>query len=132
MNYPPPSNWSSKLRLVFKVMTICFAGFLIWQSLEPSNVVGSIPHLDKFMHLAVYGVLAGLMRLGWWNCGGWFVFISCSVLGFGLEVLQGLFAIGRTASVFDGLANIAGIVLALFVLNQIWPNYKELKKNPPS
>ena len=132
MKYPSPQYWPPILRFVFKSLTICFAGLLIWQSLEPSNAAGSILHIDKLLHLIVYGALAGLMRLGWWKYGSWLVLASCSALGFGLEILQGLFAIGRTASIFDGFANVAGILLALFILGQIWPNQNIPRKNPPS
>lgn len=80
--------------------------------LKPST--NGIPYLDKVEHafvfiwLTITGCLAYAQKITW-------VYTSLITLGALYEVLQALFTITRQASVYDWLADIAGILLAIII-----------------
>ena len=120
MAITPPDSWPRSLILALKSLSVLFAGLIIWQSLITVGPSQSVQHFDKIMHLGVYALLAGTIRLGWWNVWGGFILIFCAGLGLGMEVLQGMIAEGRTASLYDALANVIGAALALFIIPRFW------------
>lgn len=89
--------------------------FLIWVSLRPAGTGGSIPHLDKVLHLIVYALLAGGIAIAWPKLSRFHIYWGCIVFGAALEIAQGLMAAGRTASLWDGLANSLGAALGIYI-----------------
>lgn len=89
--------------------------FLIWVSLRPAGTGGAIPHLDKVLHLIVYVILAGGIAIAWPKISKFRIFWGCIVFGAALEIAQGLMAAGRTASLWDSLANSLGVALGLYI-----------------
>ena len=73
-----------------------------------------IPYIDKFEHafvfiwLTITGCLAYSQKKSW-------VYAGLIALGALYEVLQALFTITRQASVYDWLADITGIILAVII-----------------
>ncbi len=121
MQIPSPDSWSKRLILGLKLLAVIFTILIVWQSLTPSlNIQPEIPHLDKLQHLAVYGLLAGTMRLAWWRLWGGYILGFCLILGFGLEYLQGAMDLGRTASIADGVANVIGAIIFLIIIPRFW------------
>lgn len=109
-----------KFSHIFKVLTFAALATVLIMSLRPSIDVGSIPHTDKIVHLAAYGVLAGLARLGWPNLWGGTIFIGLALFGIGIEAAQHFMALGRTGSLADTLANMSGAALALIIFHIFW------------
>lgn len=104
---------------LFKALSLAAMAVIAWESLQPTTGVATIAHFDKLMHFVAYAGLAGLLRLGWpRSWGGTVVAVA---IGFGIliEILQGTMALGRTASLADGLANTAGAFLAVILLHFI-------------
>jgi VanZ family protein len=98
---------------------VCVLG-ISFVSIQPVGAGGSIPHLDKVLHALAYAILTGFALFALPRQTLLVIFLVISTYGAGLEVVQGLFTIGRTASVFDAMANAIGtlIMLALWVF--IW------------
>jgi len=89
--------------------------FIVWASLRPAGTGGAIPHMDKLLHLLVYAVLAFGMTLAWPNISKIKVFWACVAFGGLMEVAQGLLGVGRTASLWDGLANSLGAAMGVYI-----------------
>ena len=81
----------------------------------PPRLFGS----DKIEHMLAFMTLIFMARMGWPRLS---VYISgAAVLGYGIliEILQATAWVGRTASVADVLADLAGIGLGLFLFNTL-------------
>ncbi len=87
----------------------------------PTGAPSSALHLDKILHLVAYGVLTSGMVFAWPKRALPHIFAASFGLGVILEFMQGAFAIGRTASVFDAMANGAGALLIIGFWVWIWP-----------
>ncbi|MFZ5670228.1 MAG: VanZ family protein [Pseudomonadota bacterium] len=84
-----------------------------WASLAPARSLPSADVSDKIEHAGAYFVLAALAAWAWprqrlTKLGAWLF-----AAGVGVEVLQGLMALGRQGDPADALANSAGIALGL-------------------
>lgn len=69
-----------------------------------------------------YGVLSGLISLGWPRWGPLRVIVIAALFGLAIEIAQGVLSDSRTASFLDALANLAGAasaVLALFIIRKM-------------
>lgn len=106
-----PSSFRVPLRLGVGLYSL----FIVWVSLRPAGTGGSIPHLDKILHLFVYAILAFGIALAWPNLSKIKVFLICFVFGGVMEMSQGLIGVGRTASLLDGLANSLGAALGVYL-----------------
>lgn len=115
------------LSLFFKVIAVIMAAFVAYQSLAPTMAVGSVSHMDKFLHAAVYFGLAFFVAGGWRHSTLLFVFLVVSVFGAALEAGQGLMDFGRSASIGDQLANMFGAALACCVWVMIVKLYRKAK-----
>jgi len=110
---------SVMLRRPLRLAVYLYAGLVIWQSLLPAGTGGAIPHMDKLLHVIVYAVLAGGIYLAWPKLSKGIVLLICIAFGGMVEIIQGAMPLGRTASLWDGLANALGAVLAVMVLSII-------------
>ena len=113
----------AKYTYLFKFLTIASLALVLVMSLRPAINAGSVPHMDKMVHLAAYAVLAGLFRLGWPNLWGGVIFLCLAIFGIGIEILQHVMALGRTGSIADTLANLAGAALALIFFHFFWTRH---------
>lgn len=95
---------------------------IVYLSLTSTSSIPNFKFLswDKIVHAAVYFILAVLFIFGLKPRSGWiaFVLISCVVLGVLLEVMQGLMAGGRTADIYDAIANALGVLTAYIVCSR--------------
>jgi len=106
----PPS-----FRLLLRVGIGFYSVLIVWASLRPAGTGGAIPHADKVLHLLVYAVLAFGMALAWPKLSKTKVFWTCVVFGGVMELAQGFIGVGRTVSLFDGLANSLGAALGVYI-----------------
>ena len=101
-----------------------WVGLLLVLSLLPATVVETpaVLGFDKLAHAAVYGVLALLahraVRRPCLSCG-LVVAVLCGALGACLELAQA-FVPGRTPSLADAVANLAGAAIASAVYVRCW------------
>lgn len=89
---------------------------VVWKSIVPSFSQNTIPHMDKVLHFGAYFVIAGLALLSrFWphpKAAGRMTLITVIILGVVVELLQGMMAVGRSASIADAIANSLGACLA--------------------
>ncbi len=112
------------MKWIFRLLTLAALLTVAYMSLRPSLSVGGVAHLDKVLHFGAYGVLAGLARLGWMrNWGGW-IFLGLAVFGIAIEIAQHTMALGRTGSIADTLANLAGAGFALILFHFFWTRHQ--------
>lgn len=110
---------------------IQFAGALLWtvivtvlSLMKFGDMGGSVnlPYKDKMVHFVFYF----LFVLLWFNYKkseknqrrtGFGIFIAAVVYGLLMEVCQSLFDNGRTADLYDAMANTLGATMALLLIN---------------
>ena len=111
-------KWVLKYR---RILLWCWTGMLLTATLLPGNAFPEVPDWtnlfqpDKLMHLALF---SGLMFFLLFNIQRYTcrsnIFI-CFLTGFVFccvtELLQGFLPINRQMSIFDAIANIAGLLL---------------------
>ena len=97
--------------LIFWLL-IVIVSVLMLIELKPST--SSIPYIDKFEHAFVFILLTTTGCLAYGQKKSW-VYAGLIALGALYEVLQALFTVTRQASVYDWLADIAGIILAVMI-----------------
>ena len=97
--------------LIFWLL-IAIVSVLMLIELQPTT--DGIPYIDKFEHAVVFILLTITGCLAYGQKKQW-VYAGLIALGALYEVLQALFTITRQASVYDWLADIAGIMLAVMI-----------------
>ena len=116
-----PSVQSARLRTLFhskwatqaaRSGLIAALALITWTSLAPAPDILSVSHVDKVLHLLAYGSVAGLAVIAKPferpTVAVMFAVLLASAWGGGVEVLQGAMPLGRTASLGDAIANVAG------------------------
>ena len=104
------------LRLALRSFVGAYSLFIIWASLRPTGTGNIVPHLDKLIHLVVYGLLGATIALAWPKFSKLKIFWGCVGFGAALELAQGFMAVGRSASFFDSLANSLGAAIGVSVI----------------
>ena len=84
---------------------------LTYHSIMPATGPASVAHLDKILHAAAYAVIAGLLAFAGPRLHLIWVFLLPSLYGAMMELAQAMGSHGRTASIYDMLANMAGAAL---------------------
>ncbi len=103
------------LRLMPYIFWALIAIVSVLMLIELAPKEDSWPYWDKLQHAAVFVVLAVAGCLAFTQKQLW---LCASLVGFGalIEVLQGVLTTTRTRSVYDWLADILGILLAIALL----------------
>jgi VanZ family protein len=111
-------NWSSRARWALTAAFWVLANLLLLTPSQTFRDVGQfLPFQDKIVHLAIFGVLAALIR--WsiptlWSRGwkGGLVLLVLMLYGAGTECLQTLFSgLGRSFEWGDILMDCIGVVV---------------------
>ena len=104
-------------RLTLLTKAVFFLGLFVlsYQSIAPYSGTPSISNFDKVQHAAGYAVLAGLFALAWPKLRLLWVAFLPALYGAGLEVAQSLTPYGRTGSIYDAVANLAGVLIIISV-----------------
>lgn len=76
---------------------------------------------DKLEHIAAFFALALLTRLGWPTISRLITGSLLALYGLGIEYMQSMEFVGRTASWADFVADLVGIALGFVVLRMIRP-----------
>lgn len=115
-------NWSSRARWALTVAFWGLVNFILFLPSQSFRDIGQVfPFQDKIVHVAIFGILAALIRWsipnpwgrGWKGIG---VVLILILYGIGTECLQALFvSLGRsfewTDILMDSIGVVAGMVL---------------------
>jgi VanZ family protein len=109
--------WQKKWVILFWASLIIVT-FLLFIELPPKPE--GIPYLDKIQHIFIFIILYTFGAMAWKPHGYWFA--GALILYGGLvEPLQSIFTRTRQASVYDWLADVAGVAIA-FIFFKILHN----------
>lgn len=86
-------------------------GFTLYCLLKPAGAPGTIPHLDKLGHFALFAVQAALLALASGRVWSWLPLLA----GWAAvsEALQGWLTTDRSPELADAVADVLGAALAL-------------------
>ncbi|MDQ8029231.1 MAG: hypothetical protein REJ23_10925 [Brevundimonas sp.] len=101
---------------MFRVGTILFSVLIAWLAFRPSQGVETGLPWDKANHAAAFVVWTILVGLSWPSAGLLRLAALMLGLGIGIELIQGLPAVGRDADVWDVVADMTGFTVGWAVL----------------
>ncbi len=104
------------LRHVFRAGTLGFALVVAWFAFRPAAEVDAGLPWDKANHALAFMVLTVLAGLGWPRFSAAGLLAIMVVAGVGIELVQGLPAIGRDADAFDVVADAIGTLIGLLII----------------
>lgn len=82
--------------------------------------------LDKLFHLGVFAIgawlLVGALKQQYAKRAWRYTFIAYALYGILLELMQGAFFEGRHADLLDWIADIVGVILALWLNQKFYPS----------
>lgn len=90
-------------------------------------------HLDKVLHAFAYAILTVGLIFAWPKRALPLIFVVAFGIGGIIEICQGLFASGRTASFADALANGFGgltVILTWMILYPLYQKYLDVRELP--
>ena len=98
------------LRVSGAVLFLLVLAFVLWGSLTPGHAPGG-GRYDKLQHFAAYALLAGAGLVALPDRPR-AVLAAVALLGAGVEGLQAVLPLGRTGSLLDLCADLAGAAVA--------------------
>jgi len=120
-------KFATKHLPLLKVLTLAWMFLIALLCIIPPDdfpETGGIPHLDKFVHFALYVVFTFMslfvfsgskqpQRIHFILLPGIFIF------SLWIEVMQGVLPLGRSFSLIDLVANLSGIITGLLLFRRI-------------
>lgn len=91
--------------------------------MEYSGSLPSFPHSDKVIHTGLFAILTIAGYLAYANYSKW-LYACLIIYGAITEIMQEIFTDTRFASGYDWLADVIGVLLAVFVIKIIINNFK--------
>ncbi len=115
-----------RLRLwvwAFRILLGLALIIMTFEALVPSIPSDAPLYFDKILHFGAFAVLTGLTLFAMPRIKLTFIFAWLTVYGGMIEAGQGLMNWGRTASLFDLMANIVGtgVILGLWI---VWIQFR--------
>lgn len=89
---------------------------IVYLSLLTVGVPSADLYTDKVNHFIAYAVLTALIGLGWPKLHPLALVALAFFFGVAMEIAQAMGSMGRTASLLDALANLAGAVVVSVIL----------------
>ncbi len=107
------------MRRLFRVAALVFAAAMMWFAFTPPTGVDSGLPWDKANHFVGFLTLTVLGGCGWRRLPAARTAAIMLAFGTGIELVQGLPAVGRDADVWDVVADMAGFALGWLALS-VW------------
>lgn len=108
------------MRRVLQTLYFVLLGLILFLALSPDAHLVAGSRSDKANHFAAFFTLALLARLLWPRVGVLLPFVGLTLVGAGIEALQGTMGLGREADWMDLAVNVlattAGLLLAQAIL----------------
>lgn len=100
---------------MIQVIYISYVFFIMFLSLIPMSIGGGVQYLDKVEHLVAYCVMGVLAYVAVESLNKRIIlYIFMFLLGVAIELFQ-MYIPGRDASVYDAMANTAGLALSFLL-----------------
>ncbi len=110
------SNYLTRLApVLFWLMISLITLFLL---MEQSQSTPLFPHIDKVIHAIIFAILTAVGYLAYAKHGKW-LYLGIITYGAITEILQGAYTQTRLASTADWLADIAGVLLCIILINTL-------------
>ncbi|HHL43277.1 MAG TPA: VanZ family protein, partial [Hellea balneolensis] len=103
-------KFPENLRKGFLAIAIILTVFVVFESLTPSRAAPTFSGGDKMIHFLAYACLAFFWFPALRRMHKFWIFAGLFSLGAVIEILQGAFAVGRTADIYDLIANSFGVI----------------------
>lgn len=113
---PELEGINGRMVRLFRTVTLIWAAIISWLAFRPSASVESGLPWDKANHAMAFILLTFLTGRGWPNMRTPTLVVIMLAAGVGIELVQGLPAIGRDADVWDVVADAVGIAVGLALL----------------
>ncbi|MCF6221113.1 MAG: hypothetical protein L3J65_08375 [Robiginitomaculum sp.] len=107
------TGFSIGMQRMFLVLAVVLATVIVVKSVTPALPSLSISNMDKVIHVLAYLILGLVTLPALSRFKPLMVWIGLCGFGASIEVAQGLMSTGRSADIFDGIANAGGAFLAL-------------------
>lgn len=124
-----PDSPNERTRRLFRAAALIVAVVLAWLAFRPPTGDDVGLPWDKANHAFAFLVLTGLTGCGWPRLGAWGMAALMLAAGVGIELVQGLPAVGRDADVLDVVADMVGMATGWGVLlvgrRRGWPGFRE-------
>lgn len=112
-----PSGFVRLDHRFFRLAAVGFTLIVAWFAFRPAvDVQGGLPW-DKGNHALAFLILTLLTGLGWPRMSRQWLVGLMLVSGVGIELIQGLAAVGRDADAVDVVADAVGITAGLVLLS---------------
>jgi VanZ family protein len=98
------------------VFGLVLTTYLLLVEMSPSKAAWT--YTDKIQHAMGFFLLASSASIGFPRKARFF-YVGLVLYGALMEVLQGLLTVTRQASVYDWMADVAGILLSIILLNTL-------------
>jgi VanZ family protein len=103
----------------FRVIFVFLLILIIWKSIEAPGGKASIPHMDKFLHFGAYATLCFVALNSKFAKEERIVVGAVILIGLSMEALQGMMGLGRSASIWDVVANTLGALSSFWVYRRL-------------
>lgn len=107
----PSPHSNTRRRDMFRAGTVVFAVAVAWFAFTPATGAESGLPWDKANHAVAFLTWTLLAGCGWPRAGVARIAVAMLGLGIGIELIQGLPAIGRDADVWDVVADMVGFAM---------------------
>ncbi len=107
------TNFGQGVRRFFAGLSLLLAVVILVKSLIPALPGLSINNGDKYVHVLAYLVLGAAVLPACPRIRPVLVWLGVAGFGAGVEIMQGLLDTGRSADIYDGIANALGALLAI-------------------
>jgi VanZ family protein len=110
-------------RRLWVVLSAVIVALIVYVSLAPAISLPLPSYSDKAEHFAAYCGLAVWFTGLYARAQYWRVVAALLALGLGLEIAQGVMALGRSAELLDMAANAAGVGVGLLLALALTGNW---------
>jgi VanZ family protein len=118
---PEPEVDNGRRSSAFRIATLIWSAIICVLAFRPSTPVEAGLPWDKLHHAAAFLLLTFLAGRGWTRLGWPGLALLTLAAGIGIELVQGLPAVGRDADVWDVVADMVGTAIGFIALGATRP-----------
>jgi VanZ family protein len=101
---------------IFFWLLLGFVTFLLL--IEQEKSITAIVHLDKIIHATVFAIVTAVGYLAYAKYP-WWLYLGIITYGGLTELLQDIYTLTRHASIYDWIADIAGVLVCIILIKPL-------------